>query len=222
MTSLSENGVPKENKRTWHGHCSHVVFVQPYLLFHLLNIQQCVEEVDHLDGSRVVFSGDPSGQQQLLTSLDLTQEVVISPGLPTPPLSPYRSARLPSGEHKVSNTFSWIRCSCACRGRVHSGIQYTRAPPCGTVMYHRLTVVQRDDTENTSDMIVFYFILLLCIVTFSPLTDRFSALLRSQGWMEVAQPCLALDHIMGLHNHMVRSYIFKLAAHILIKSQLVL
>ncbi|XP_030214380.1 vinexin isoform X4 [Gadus morhua] len=63
---------------------------------------QRVEAVDHSDGSQTRYSGDggSSGhQQQLLTSPEL---VVISPGLPTPPLSPFRSARQPSGEHKDS------------------------------------------------------------------------------------------------------------------------
>ncbi|XP_078141299.1 vinexin isoform X2 [Centroberyx gerrardi] len=66
--------------------------------------QQRVEVVDHPNGSQIVFSGDgvPSDQQQFLTSPELIQEVVISPGLPTPPLSPFRSSRLPSGELKVS------------------------------------------------------------------------------------------------------------------------
>ncbi|XP_026177349.1 vinexin isoform X2 [Mastacembelus armatus] len=55
-------------------------------------------------GSRITFSGEPGvpSGQQILTSPQLTHEVVISPGLPTPPLSPFRSARLPSGEFKVS------------------------------------------------------------------------------------------------------------------------
>ncbi|CAK6950216.1 vinexin isoform X4 [Scomber scombrus] len=47
---------------------------------------QCVEAVGDPNGSKIVFN----------------QEVVISPGLPTPPLSPFRSARQPSGESKVS------------------------------------------------------------------------------------------------------------------------
>ncbi|XP_053181239.1 vinexin isoform X4 [Scomber japonicus] len=46
---------------------------------------------------RVEAVGDPNG-----TQIVFTQEVVISPGLPTPPLSPFRSARQPSGESKVS------------------------------------------------------------------------------------------------------------------------
>ncbi|XP_078478300.1 vinexin-like [Lampetra planeri] len=44
--------------------------------------------------------GGPSGQQ-IPTSPELTHEVIISPGLPTPPLSPFRSSRLPSAEQKV-------------------------------------------------------------------------------------------------------------------------
>lgn len=57
------------------------------------------------DGTRIIFSGKPgvSSDQQLITSPDLTHKVIISPGLPTPPLSPFHSARLPSGEMKVSN-----------------------------------------------------------------------------------------------------------------------
>ncbi|XP_040011176.1 vinexin isoform X2 [Xiphias gladius] len=56
------------------------------------------------NGSRIIFSGQPgvSSGQQILTSPEMTHEVVISPGLPTPPLSPFRSARMPTGEFKVS------------------------------------------------------------------------------------------------------------------------
>ncbi|XP_061624499.1 vinexin isoform X1 [Phyllopteryx taeniolatus] len=46
--------------------------------------------------------GGPSGQH-IITSPDLTKEVVISPGLPTPPLSPFRTTRLSSGEFKASD-----------------------------------------------------------------------------------------------------------------------
>ncbi|XP_041692175.2 vinexin isoform X3 [Coregonus clupeaformis] len=63
--------------------------------------QQRVEVLDHLNGSRIVFSDDgpPSSQQHHLSPPDLTQEVVvISPGLPTPLLSPFRSTRLPPEE----------------------------------------------------------------------------------------------------------------------------
>ncbi|XP_046871972.1 vinexin isoform X1 [Hypomesus transpacificus] len=66
-----------------------------------------VEVLDHINGSRIVFSGDlapPSLQQPPTDTPDLTQEVVISPGLPTPPLSPYRNTRLPSGDYKVSES----------------------------------------------------------------------------------------------------------------------
>lgn len=65
---------------------------------------------DHLNGSRIVFSdnGTQSPLQQYHPSSDLTQEVVISPGLPTPPLSPYRTCSLNprhrSDAKKVSET----------------------------------------------------------------------------------------------------------------------
>ncbi|XP_027133583.1 vinexin isoform X1 [Larimichthys crocea] len=66
--------------------------------------QQRAEVVGGPNGSRIIFSREPGGSsgQHILTSPELTHEVVISPGLPTPPLSPFRSARLPSGEVKVS------------------------------------------------------------------------------------------------------------------------
>ncbi|XP_034094201.1 vinexin isoform X3 [Gymnodraco acuticeps] len=67
--------------------------------------QQRVEVVGDPNGSRVIFSGDDgvSSGQQILTSPVMTHEVVvISPGLPTPPLSPFRSMGLSSGEFKVS------------------------------------------------------------------------------------------------------------------------
>nr|XP_046203301.1 vinexin-like isoform X4 [Oncorhynchus gorbuscha] len=60
--------------------------------------QHRVEVRDHLNGSCIVFSDDgpSSSQQHHLSPPDLTQEVVvISPELPTPPLSPFRSTRLP-------------------------------------------------------------------------------------------------------------------------------
>ncbi|XP_064793389.1 vinexin isoform X3 [Oncorhynchus masou masou] len=63
--------------------------------------QQRVDILDHLNGSRIVFSDDgpPSSQQHHLSPPDLTQEVVvISPGLPTPLLSPFHSTRLPPVE----------------------------------------------------------------------------------------------------------------------------
>ncbi|XP_034025815.1 vinexin isoform X5 [Thalassophryne amazonica] len=69
-----------------------------------MQTQHRVEAVDDPNGAQIIFSGEPGGSsgQQFLTSPELNHEVVISPGLPTPPLSPFRSARLPSGEHKVS------------------------------------------------------------------------------------------------------------------------
>uniref|UniRef100_A0A8B9KXJ0 Sorbin and SH3 domain containing 3 n=1 Tax=Astyanax mexicanus TaxID=7994 RepID=A0A8B9KXJ0_ASTMX len=49
---------------------------------------QRTEVCDHLNGSRIVFSDESRPGNTL--SPDMTQEVVvISPGLPTPPLSPY-------------------------------------------------------------------------------------------------------------------------------------
>ncbi|XP_071338621.1 vinexin isoform X5 [Trachinotus anak] len=66
--------------------------------------QQFAEVVGDQHGSRIIFSGEPGvySGQKILTSPEMTHEVVISPGLPTPPLSPFRSARLPSAEFKVS------------------------------------------------------------------------------------------------------------------------
>ncbi|XP_076010282.1 vinexin isoform X3 [Genypterus blacodes] len=65
--------------------------------------EQGMEVVDDPNGSRIVFPVEleASSDQKFLTSPDLIQEVVISPGLPTPPLSPYRN-RMTSGEFKVS------------------------------------------------------------------------------------------------------------------------
>ncbi|CAG5921844.1 unnamed protein product, partial [Menidia menidia] len=62
------------------------------------------EEVGHPNGSQIIFSGHRgvSSGQQILTSPELSHEVVISPGLPTPPLSPFHSARQLSGEVKES------------------------------------------------------------------------------------------------------------------------
>ncbi|XP_063753303.1 vinexin isoform X2 [Eleginops maclovinus] len=67
--------------------------------------QHHVEVVGDPNGSRVIFSGEPgvSSGQQILTSPEMTHEVVvISPGFPTPPLSPFRTVGLSSGEYKVS------------------------------------------------------------------------------------------------------------------------
>ncbi|XP_076125638.1 vinexin isoform X2 [Alosa pseudoharengus] len=65
--------------------------------------QRQVEVHNHINGSRIVFSDDGQPrtrpQQQLLTAPDLTQEVVvISSGLPTPPLSPFRMVQPPSSQ----------------------------------------------------------------------------------------------------------------------------
>ncbi|XP_037337527.2 vinexin isoform X1 [Pungitius pungitius] len=63
--------------------------------------QRCVEVVGDPNGSSGESRDTPG--QQILTSPELAHEVVISPGLPTPPLSPFRSAALPFGECKVSD-----------------------------------------------------------------------------------------------------------------------
>ncbi|XP_031705278.1 vinexin isoform X1 [Anarrhichthys ocellatus] len=67
--------------------------------------QQCAEVAGGLNRSPVIFSGEPgvSSGQQILTSPELTHEVVIYPGLPTPPLNPFGSAGLTFGEGKVSD-----------------------------------------------------------------------------------------------------------------------
>ncbi|XP_050973036.1 vinexin isoform X2 [Labeo rohita] len=69
--------------------------------------QRRVEVHDHLNGSRIIFSDEAlpgSGSRQHFMSPDMTQEVVvISPGLPTPPLSPFHnSSALASSQHKVT------------------------------------------------------------------------------------------------------------------------
>ncbi|XP_072288609.1 vinexin [Eucyclogobius newberryi] len=67
--------------------------------------QHHAEEGLDTGDSRKVFSGDRgiSPGEHIITSPEMTHDVVvISPGLPTPPLSPYHSARLPSGEYKMS------------------------------------------------------------------------------------------------------------------------
>ncbi|XP_026198744.1 vinexin isoform X2 [Anabas testudineus] len=66
--------------------------------------QQLADVIGEPNGSRIIFSGEPgvSSGEEILTSPQLAHEVVISPGLPTPPTSPFRSARLPSVDFKVS------------------------------------------------------------------------------------------------------------------------
>ncbi|XP_024131557.1 vinexin isoform X2 [Oryzias melastigma] len=56
-----------------------------------MQTQQSAEVLGRLNGSGPVFSGEPgiSSKQHVLTSPELTHEVVISPGLPASPLSPY-------------------------------------------------------------------------------------------------------------------------------------
>ncbi|XP_051525320.1 vinexin-like isoform X2 [Myxocyprinus asiaticus] len=69
--------------------------------------QKRVEVYDHLNGSRIIFSDKAlpsSGVNQQFMTPDMTPEVVvISPGLPTPPLSPFHSSSAPASlQHKVS------------------------------------------------------------------------------------------------------------------------
>ncbi|XP_073675385.1 vinexin isoform X1 [Garra rufa] len=67
--------------------------------------QRRVEVHDHLNGSRIVFSDEAlPGSRQHFMSPDMTQEVVvISPGLPTPPLSPFHnSSALAPSQYKVT------------------------------------------------------------------------------------------------------------------------
>ncbi|XP_028851740.1 vinexin isoform X2 [Denticeps clupeoides] len=69
--------------------------------------QRQVEVRSHLNGSKIVFSDErPPGasqEHQIFTGPDLTHDVVvISPGLPTPPLSPFRTAKMPTTMEKVS------------------------------------------------------------------------------------------------------------------------
>uniref|UniRef100_A0A9J8A3K3 Sorbin and SH3 domain containing 3 n=1 Tax=Cyprinus carpio carpio TaxID=630221 RepID=A0A9J8A3K3_CYPCA len=67
--------------------------------------QKRVEVHEHLNGSRIIFSDEAlpgSGSRQQFMTPDMTQEVVvISPGLPTPPSSPFHNSSAPaSSQHK--------------------------------------------------------------------------------------------------------------------------
>uniref|UniRef100_A0A8C1WDN7 Sorbin and SH3 domain containing 3 n=1 Tax=Cyprinus carpio TaxID=7962 RepID=A0A8C1WDN7_CYPCA len=67
--------------------------------------QKRVEVHEHLNGSRIIFSDEAlpgSGSRQHFMTPDMTQEVVvISPGLPTPPSSPFHNSSAPaSSQHK--------------------------------------------------------------------------------------------------------------------------
>ncbi|XP_061584856.1 vinexin isoform X3 [Cololabis saira] len=66
-----------------------------------MNTQQTAEVRGHPNGS-LVFSGERgvSSSQHILTSPELTHQVVISPGLPSPPLSPFNFSRIASREVK--------------------------------------------------------------------------------------------------------------------------
>lgn len=68
--------------------------------------QRRVEVHDHLNGSRIIFSDEAlpvSGSRHLFMAPDITQEVVvISPGLPTPPSSPFHFSSAPApSQHKA-------------------------------------------------------------------------------------------------------------------------
>ncbi|KAI7797509.1 vinexin isoform X3 [Triplophysa rosa] len=58
--------------------------------------QKRVEVHDHLNGTRIIFSDEAlpgNGARQHFMTPDMTQDVVvISPGLPTPPLSPFHNS----------------------------------------------------------------------------------------------------------------------------------
>ncbi|XP_052459464.1 vinexin-like isoform X1 [Carassius gibelio] len=67
--------------------------------------QKRVEVHEHLNGSRIIFSDEAlpgSGSRQHFMAPDVTQEVVvISPGLPTPPSSPFHNSSAPAAsQHK--------------------------------------------------------------------------------------------------------------------------
>ncbi len=68
--------------------------------------QRRVEVHDHLNGSRIIFSDEAlpvSGSRRHFMAPDMTQEVVvISPGLPTPPSSPFHISSAPAAsQHKA-------------------------------------------------------------------------------------------------------------------------
>ncbi|XP_029367330.1 vinexin isoform X2 [Echeneis naucrates] len=62
--------------------------------------QQLAEAAGNPHGSWIIFSGEPEvySGQKILTSPEMTPEVVISPGLPTPPMSPFRSGGFKGSE----------------------------------------------------------------------------------------------------------------------------
>ncbi|XP_039538669.1 vinexin isoform X4 [Pimephales promelas] len=68
--------------------------------------QKSVEVYDHLNGSRIIFSDEAlpvSGSRQHFMTPDMSQEVVvISPGLPTPPLSPFHHSSASTSSHQVA------------------------------------------------------------------------------------------------------------------------
>lgn len=74
-----------------------------HLCFLSSPVQQRADVVSNPNGSRIISSEEPGGSshQQILTPPELAHEVVISPGLPTPPLSPFGSVRMSYGGVKV-------------------------------------------------------------------------------------------------------------------------
>lgn len=82
---------------------THLIITTTGLFLDFPVVQQRADVVSGPNGSRAFSSEEPGGSShlQILTSPELVHEVVISPGLPTPPLSPFRSARVSSSGVKV-------------------------------------------------------------------------------------------------------------------------
>lgn len=97
-----EGGVYPEPTRRHDGSRVHALFCSSMFLASPV-VQQRANVVSNPNGSRIISSEEPGGssRQQILTPPELAHEVVISPGLPTPPLSPFGSARMSYGGVKV-------------------------------------------------------------------------------------------------------------------------
>ncbi|KPP65705.1 hypothetical protein Z043_115865 [Scleropages formosus] len=96
----NNTSVRRRQKRQWEGRRSKdglkLLWCCP-----CLRQQRHVEVLDHLNGSRIVFSDAGAGGPGHQSPADLTQDVVvISPGLPTPPRSP--SHRRSAAERRSS------------------------------------------------------------------------------------------------------------------------
>ncbi|TRY86498.1 hypothetical protein DNTS_017550 [Danionella cerebrum] len=79
-------------------------------LCYILCSQKKVEVFDHLNGSRIIFSdealpGSAPGKN-FMTPVVTQAVVIISPGLPTPPLSPFNGSQAPSEQKSAFHTFS--------------------------------------------------------------------------------------------------------------------